>query len=214
MSCFLLGRSWSALKPPTKDVHGDDIHCNAHDADKCSLHLYSVTTPHNFGRVFSTPAPGFVMGVGSIGEYLKPYDDCDTFLSTDAGLTWTMVHKNAAKYEFGDQGSIIVIVNDEESTDKIRYSWDDGKTWEKLDLGFKIRARLITTIPDSTSQKFLLIGTTSRKESNEGRHAVVFIDFATLGKRKCEAKDFERWDARTIKGKECLMGHKVRCLKC
>lgn len=149
------------------------------------------------------------MGVGSIGEYLRPYDDCDTFLSTDAGLTWSMVHKDAAKYEFGDQGSIIVIVNDEEATDKVRYSYNDGKTWEKVDLGVSLRARLITTIPDSTSQKFILVGTTSRKDSSGGRHAVVFIDFATVGKRKCEEKDFEKWYARTAKDKECLMGHKV-----
>ena len=46
------------------------------------------------------------MGVGNVGDTLLPYEDCDTFLSTDAGLTWKMVRKKAHKYEFGDQGSI------------------------------------------------------------------------------------------------------------
>lgn len=69
------------------------------------------------------------MGVGSIGEYLKPYDECDTFLSTDAGLSWKMIRDDAHKYEFGDSGSIIVVVNDEEGVDEVRYSSDLGKSW-------------------------------------------------------------------------------------
>ncbi|KAI6035838.1 hypothetical protein EDC04DRAFT_3032994, partial [Pisolithus marmoratus] len=42
------------------------------------LHLYSVANPQDFGQVFSSPAPGFVIGVGSIGRQLAPYEDCDT----------------------------------------------------------------------------------------------------------------------------------------
>lgn len=69
------------------------------------------------------------MGVGSIGSHLKPYEDCDTFLSTDAGLTWRMVRMDAHKYEFGDQGSVMVVVNDEEGVDTVRYSTNMGKDW-------------------------------------------------------------------------------------
>ena len=36
--------------------------------------------------------------------------DSDTFLTRDAGLTWEEVHKDAHLWEFGDYGSIIVIV--------------------------------------------------------------------------------------------------------
>jgi Sortilin, neurotensin receptor 3, len=128
---FKTGRSWTPLQAPTHDVDGKSVHCTpstSHDS-KCSLHLYGVTTPHNLGRVFSTPAPGFVMGVGSIGKHLLPYDECDTFLSDDAGLTWKMVAKGAHKYEFGDQGSVLVVVDDEDSTDFVKYSYNDGKSW-------------------------------------------------------------------------------------
>lgn len=69
------------------------------------------------------------MGVGSVSEALLPYEECDTFLSTDAGVTWTMVVSNAHKYEFGDQGSILVVINDEDRTDTISYSVDLGHTW-------------------------------------------------------------------------------------
>lgn len=69
------------------------------------------------------------MGVGSIGDYLKPYEECDTFLSTDGGITWSMIRKDAHKYEFGDQGSILVAVNDEDGTREISYSTNYGRTW-------------------------------------------------------------------------------------
>ena len=88
-----------------------------------------MTLPHNFGRVFSSPAPGFVMGVGSVGEYLEPYEECDTFLSTDGGITWSMIRQDAHKYQFGNQGSILVAVNDEEGVDHVIYSTDYGKSW-------------------------------------------------------------------------------------
>ena len=123
------GRNWQPVKAPSQDVEGKRVPCNPADANVCSLHLHSVTIPHNFGRIFSSPAPGVVMGVGSIGESLKPYEESDTFLSTDAGLTWSMVRLDAHKYEFGDSGSILVVINDEESTDSVSYSTDFGKTW-------------------------------------------------------------------------------------
>ncbi|KAG8888141.1 vacuolar protein sorting/targeting protein PEP1 [Tulasnella sp. 332] len=202
------GRTWSPIKPPATDLDGKAFPC-PEGPNSCSLHLYSVTSPHNFGRIFSSPAPGFVMGVGHVGDHLIRYEDCDTFLSTDAGLTWKMVHKNAHMYEFGDQGSVMVIVDDEEFTDRVRYSWDDGKTWEQLNLGVTLRAKALTTIPDSTSQKFLLMGTLNRASTTEeGKHAMVFLDFLPMNKRQCTENDFEKWYARTADGKECLMGHR------
>lgn len=74
------------------------------------------------------------MGVGSIGSRLLPYDESDTFLSTDNGLNWKMVEDGAMKYEFGDKGSLLVMVDDEDATDEMRYSFDFGKTWLVLPL--------------------------------------------------------------------------------
>ena len=129
MVTFNDGSSWASLRPPSEDINGQKISCDPSDTNLCALHFHSVTSPHNFGRIFSSPAPGFVMGVGSIGESLWEYKSSDTFLSTDAGLTWRMISKDAHKYEFGDLGSILVIVDDEEVTDTVKYSLDSGKTW-------------------------------------------------------------------------------------
>lgn len=123
------GSSWSPLKGPSRDMHERPYRCNDNDINTCSLHLHSVSTPHNFGRVFSSTAPGYVLGVGSVSEYLYDYENSDTYFSNDAGQTWRMIRHGAHKYEFGDQGNIMVIADDEEFTDHIRYSVDGGKNW-------------------------------------------------------------------------------------
>ena len=91
-----------------------------------------MTTPHNFGRVFSSPAPGYVMAVGSVGPALAPYEDSDTYLSSDAGLTWTRIAEGAHKYEFGDQGSVLVAVNDEEGVGNVKFSTTQPKEMPTL----------------------------------------------------------------------------------
>ncbi len=55
------------------------------------------------------------MGIGSVGVTLHPYEESDTFLSTYAGITWSMVRREAHQYEFDDQGRIIVAVNGKET---------------------------------------------------------------------------------------------------
>lgn len=78
------------------------------------------------------------------------------------------------------------------------------------DFGITLKALLLTTLPDSTSQKFLLLGSLSRKDAgDQGRHALVFLDFASMRMKQCRKSDMEKWYARPA-GKDCLMGHKVR----
>ena len=77
-------------------------------------------------------------------------------------------------------------------------------------MGQKFRARALTTVPDSTSQKFMLIGQIARKDQKgNGRFAVVFLDFAPTRSRQCSDEDFEKWYARSRDHHECIMGHKV-----
>ncbi|KAF5354534.1 hypothetical protein D9758_011247 [Tetrapyrgos nigripes] len=203
------GRTWSPLNAPSTQVNGDRVGCNTADLDECSLHLHSVTSSHNFGRIFSSPAPGLVMGVGSIGKALAPYEECDLFLSRDAGLTWKMVQRDPHVYEFGDSGSIIVAINDEDGTDRVSYSLDMGDTWNTYQLPVRLRAKALVTLPNSTSQKFLLSAQVARHDqTNEiGRYVLIHLDFADIRDRKCDEADFEKWYTRA-RNSECLMGHK------
>ncbi|KAF1935104.1 vacuolar protein sorting/targeting protein 10 [Clathrospora elynae] len=174
------------------------------------LHLHSVTNLHNSGRVFSSPAPGIVMGVGNTGDYLGKYSDGDLYVSDDAGLTWELALEEAHKYEFGDEGSVLVAVFDEGETDEIRYSLKHGRkdTWKKIKLDYKIRARELTTLPDATSSKFMLYA--SKKKKGGGReHVIIHLDFTDM-QEKCGEKDFELFSVRKDSNGEpsCVMGHK------
>jgi Sortilin, neurotensin receptor 3,/Sortilin, neurotensin receptor 3, C-terminal len=168
------------------------------------LHLHSVTDPSNSGKVFSSPAPGIVMGVGNTGKHLNDYKEGDLYVSDDAGLTWKKALDGAHKYEFGDQGAVIVAIDDEDPTKEIQYSLNHGKDWAKADLGETVRPKLLTTVPDSTSLKFLM-------EALKGEEWLLFVvDFEGLHERTCKEDDFEKWPARLGEdGKPgCIMGHK------
>lgn len=188
--------TWKALKADGKD-----------------LHLHSITELANGGRVYSSRAPGLVMGVGNTGDYLDSYDNGDLYISEDAGLTWTRTRTEAHKYEFGGAGSIIVAVYDEGFTDKVSYSKDHGKTWKDVNLDTEIRARLLTTTPDSTSLKFILAGIGKDKKGH-----IFDLDFddvfdgkkCKLDKDNEDKSDYVKWYARyDDDGKpDCLMGRK------
>ena len=176
-------------------------------ADGKRIHLHSVTELTNLGRVFSSPAPGLVMGNGNTGDYLKEYKKANLYVSDDAGKTWTKALDGPHKYEFGDQGSIIVAIraSEDEDVKEISYSLDHGLTWtqEPLPDGLKIWPYVLTTVQDSTSLKFILIG------KAKGKYQVVHIDFEGLHEATCKEDDMEEWFARVDKdGKPtCLMGH-------
>ena len=178
-------------------------------ADGNEIHLHSISDMSNTGRVFSSPAPGLVMGVGNEGKFLKEYNKGDVYVSDDAGLTWTKALTNAHKYEFGDRGAVLAAIYDDGPTNEIQYSIDHGKTWKKADLPEKVRARILTTTPDSTSLKFFLMGTVGDEE--EAEHYAFSINFEDYHKGgKCGKDDFEKWYARKDdKGQPtCIMGHK------
>jgi hypothetical protein len=120
------GASWKEISS-VKDMNGNNMAC----PDKeCALHLHSVTNNHNAGQVSSSEsAVGVMMGVGNYGANLLEYDECDTFLSTDYGLTWKMVREGAHKYEFGDMGTLLVLIDDEKETDHVWWSKNRGNSW-------------------------------------------------------------------------------------
>jgi hypothetical protein len=154
------------------------------------------------------------MGVGNAGYSLATYEESATFLSDDAGAHWREVATGPTKYEFGGKGSVLMMVPDTGIVDSIRYSVDSGKSWNTAKLPDPISPKGLLTVPDSTSLKFLLLGTLSREAAKGGgNHVTIYMDFAELGLRPCEegegSSDFEKWYARTATGSQCVMGHKV-----
>ncbi|ORX80565.1 Oligoxyloglucan reducing end-specific cellobiohydrolase [Basidiobolus meristosporus CBS 931.73] len=210
------GGHWRYLKPPKSDSEGNSYRCSGDDIPgNCNLHLHSVSRPHNYGKVYSSVgAPGILMGVGNVGKALLAYEQGDTFLSDDGGLTWREVAKGAHKYEMGDTGSLLVMVDDEAFTDKVLYSSNRGKTWKEQSLGVSVRAKMLTTDPESTTSSFLLIATVAKDQASDFPHVLFQLDFDNLLERKCVFDedsgngDFEKWIARNLEdGPDCIMGH-------
>ncbi|ROV87770.1 hypothetical protein VSDG_09705 [Cytospora chrysosperma] len=178
------------------------------------IHLHSVTQMINVGRVFSSPAPGLVMANGNTGAFLKSYSEGRLYISDDAGMHWLEGPTGPHKYEFGDQGNVLVAIHDSEKADvgEIKYSLNHGKDWKTAELpgGLKIKPWVLTTTPDSTSLKFILTGQTG-DDTNPKFH-VIAIDFEGLHERTCGESDMEDWWARVDEDGEptCLMGHKQK----
>lgn len=170
------------------------------------------------------------MAVGNVGEALAPYAESDTFLSRDAGFTWEEIHKDAHLWEFGDSGSILVIANDEEPTDHVLFSTDEGATWREYKFSNeKIRVRQIVTVPKDTSRRFILLGYYSRSTQSA---VTVHLDFTSLTRKQCayfdgfeklpclallgvldqenpNNDDFELWSPAEERQERCLFGRKV-----
>ncbi|CAG8518000.1 12256_t:CDS:10 [Gigaspora margarita] len=161
------GSTWKPLTIPERDSDHKPYYCKG----DCSLHLHGYTERRNHRDAFSSSsAVGLVMGVGNVGNYLTPYSDGDTFLTRDAGKTWIEVRKGAHLYEFGDQGSILVMVDDEEPTDRFLYSFNEGGSWQEYDLTQskeRVKVYDITAYPSDVSSKFLLRGSYESNWSKE-----------------------------------------------
>lgn len=158
------------------------------DFQSCSLQIHGYTERYDSRATYSSPSvPGLMMVVGSVSETLKPYTESDTFLSRDAGFTWEEVHKDAHLWEFGDSGSIIVIANDEEPTDRVLYTIDEGRTWREYVFAGpgqdKVRVKSIVDVPEDTSRRFILFGYYPRSVASA---VAIQLDFSSLTRRQCK----------------------------
>ncbi|KAF9426712.1 vacuolar protein sorting/targeting protein PEP1, partial [Entomortierella beljakovae] len=208
---FEAGSNWQYIMPPKTRPDGREHRCTPNADGSCSLHLHSVTSAKVAPPVFSSKAaPGVVMGVGNVGPYLLPWEDCDTYLSEDGGITWKAVLEHPHKYEFGDMGGLIVAVRDDGvEISYFQYSADRGQTWQEF--GDNVRPVALTSDPESTSQKFLIFA--HQQESYVSYH----LDLTNVYGRKCDLNegnedrsDFEKWYARNLRNQpDCLMGVKT-----
>lgn len=124
-----------------------------------------------------------MLAVGNVGTSLAPYAEGDTFFSRDAGFTWEEVRKGPHVWEWGDSGSILVMVNDKEPTDHVLFSTNEGKEWREYQFSDeKVRVRSIVTVPSDTSRRFLLMGSYARSSSSVAVH----LDFTELVSKQCE----------------------------
>ena len=211
------GAQWTLLAPPLKDSEGIEYDCSKENNVKCSLHLHGYTERKDPRDTFSSgSAVGLMFGVGNVGEFLTSKDDADTFLSRDGGITWKSVKKGRYMWEYGDAGSVIVIVPESSPTRVLYYSTDEGETWEEYKFSdVEMRIDDISMVPSDTSKSFLLWGRELDTE-NKDKFATVNVDFSAIRSRDCilnedlstDTGDYELWvPSHPLQEGNCLFGH-------
>lgn len=247
------GGRWKPMLPPARDSLGKAYDCSktvstalstipaqvAHlrlRSQSCALHIHGYTERKDPRATYSSPsAVGLMLAVGNVGESLVTYTDSDTFLTRDGGFTWEEVHKDAHIWEYGDQGSILLLVNDEDATDHVTYSLNEGLSWQDYNFGERIRVRSIVTVPMDTSRKFILFGARPDKTDSS---VALHLDFSSITNKKCRFRifsrqylvklnyhltvkgvldlarpnedDFELWSPSEGREEKCLFGHQVK----
>ena len=205
------GAEWDYLPPPAVDAEGKKFDCKG-STDKCALHIHGYTERAEKSHTYSSAsAIGLMLGTGNVGEYLTSRNEADTFMTSDAGVTWKSVKKGMFMWEFLDQGSIVVIVKQNSATNVLHYSLDEGASWQ--DYTFSDHESIIddiTTVPSDTSRNLILW----TKDKNQDL-ATINVDFAGLTDEQCkldesnvEGGDYYLWKPKHPKQEgDCLFGH-------
>lgn len=215
------GSDWDLLQPPSTDSEGKKFSCVGKSLSECSLHLHGYTERKDYRDTFSSgSATGVLLGVGNVGDTLGAFDDASTFITTDGGSTWKEAKKGVYQWEFGDRGSIIVLVNDQTNTDTIHYSLDEGQSWNDYKFSEDlVKVEDIVTVPSDTSKRFLLI---ANSPANRGEETKTFaLDFENVFTRQCvldlddpDKDDFEYWSPKhPFSTTNCLFGHEAQYLR-
>ncbi|ODV78209.1 vacuolar protein sorting/targeting protein 10 [Suhomyces tanzawaensis NRRL Y-17324] len=212
------GGEWNYLTPPTVDAKGDKYDCIGQPLSKCSLNLHGFTERPDYRDTFSSSsATGLMIGSGNVGEFLQKSENINTYMTRDGGITWREIRKGYYMWEYGDRGTIVVLVNGAEETDTMHYSLDEGRTWNDYKFAKEpLKVIELATVPSDTSKKFLIFGT--RDKSTTLSYS---IDFSGLYKRQCQldldnpdSDDFEYWTpSHPNLPDNCLFGHEARYLR-
>ena len=179
---FDKGAIWSYLRPPPR-MRTVDRSC----AETTTVRFIFMELPQSGGPFYTTSSSlGLIMATGNVGTKLSYYgEDINTYFSRDAGLTWFEVAKGSHIYEFGDHGALIVMANDQKATTTLKYSWNEGMSWESFE--FTDRPMDVVNIiiePTATSQNFVVYGA-RRKPNGEYEGVVISLDFGELHQRAC-----------------------------
>ncbi len=202
------GGEWSYLAKPALDVAGNNYAC-----EQCHLHLHGVT--NTFGPFYSvSAAPGLILATGSIGHNLNSApSSVNTYFSRDGGVVWEEVALGSHIYDISNHGGLVVMVKDQVATNKLLYSYNQGKSWHEYtftDKAFVVEN--VVTDPASISQAFIVYGA----DESGGHGMAVYVDFTVVHQRPCQGldapgtqfSDYELWNPSDGRpGGHCLMGH-------
>ncbi|KAG0004769.1 vacuolar protein sorting/targeting protein PEP1 [Modicella reniformis] len=121
-------------------------------------------------------------------------------------------------YDFGDHGSIILLIKDDERpTDHVIYSLDHGRTFQEFEFSVeKVIIKDIVTKPGGIGKSFLLFALPQPGGSNFAKQLIYQIDFQGLDFPACRLDlndenndDFDRWSLAGLRKEKCMFGRNV-----
>lgn len=217
---FNEGSEWHFLAPPAVGVDGKKYPCIGSPLSKCALHLQGFTERPDYRDTFSSSsAIGFLIGVGNVGEYLGS-SELATFLSADGGVTWREIRKGSYMWEYGDKGTILLLVDAVNPTNEVVYSTDGGKTWNVYEFTDKpVQVWDLATVPTDTARRFVIFGGEDGKLKSNTQ--IFGIDFTHFYSRQCQLDldnplndDFDYWTPRHPEAADnCLFGRETKYLR-
>ncbi|KAH0559464.1 hypothetical protein GP486_004018 [Trichoglossum hirsutum] len=208
------GATWGYIPPPSRDVHGMPVKCDFGNREWCSLHLHGPSDRRD--PASSPSAVGLMLAVGNFGEYLGDLKDSDTYITRDGGLSWNAFLNGPHIWEYGDQGSVILLVKENTPTNTFHYTLDEGRTWKQYQFtDSAVQVVDISSVLNSQTLEFLLWAKEVGRDETDGRTVTFNVDFTELrGERKCvfaeteNDGDFFLWEPRhPARRDSCSFGH-------
>lgn len=214
------GGEWSYLVPPRLDANGNEYECSGKSLQECSLNLHGYTERSDYRDTFSSAAAvGVMFGIGNVGDSLTEKSKGSTYLTRDGGVTWKTIKEGEYMWEFGDRGTILVLVSANEDTNTLLYSLDDGENWIEYQFSDeKVSVLDLATSPSDTSTKFVIFAKSPKHRLST---RAIGIDFADVYKRQCQldldnpdSDDYEFWSpSHPLSVDDCLFGHEALYLR-
>lgn len=139
-----------------------------------------------------------------VGECLND-DHAETFVSNDAGSSWSLLAPERAIYSMADQGGLIVAAATDRATTDLFYSRDFGETVQQctLTIGSSMDVFIIVSRSDD-SYVFYVVGPMAGP-NQEASGAMVRIKMNNDNIPVCGPNDYADWSPGP-----CLLGKNVR----
>uniref|UniRef100_A0A8C4QCV4 VPS10 domain-containing protein n=1 Tax=Eptatretus burgeri TaxID=7764 RepID=A0A8C4QCV4_EPTBU len=204
---FDKGGTWEVLQAPATDAYGHPLHCS----ENCSLHVtQKYGRLENFGRRLSpvltkASAPGLILASGSVGKFLsnKP----NVYISTNAGVRWRETLQGPHDFAFGDHGGVLVAIRQNGTTKSIRYSVDEGETWQEMALSSEpLTIYGMLTEPGERTAVFTIFGAKADKTHS---WLIFQVNLTHVLGQPCSDDDYKDWSPADEKGISCLLGRKM-----
>lgn len=208
---FNNGATWDFVKPPETDLYGKPYE----KEEDISLHLHLYSSQSFVASYTVDNALGLVLAHGNVGTHLRD-NDVGIFLSRDGGLQWYHIGIGKYIYEIGDRGGLIVMAKKGELVDSIEFSWNYGYSFRIIKFSKKkIFVDNIITETENEGKYFMLLGHSVKGGKENG--VTVRFDFSGFHERNCrgyknpkdEDSDYELWEPKTNKQKDCVLGIKT-----